>query len=705
MFRAKKIIVILIVAILFLSFVNVPKVLGITNATYKIDPNVIGVYGDFTISFTTESAISGGGWIKISFPNGFELPCNCGGVGWHKTDFLVNGVVPTYTPSGSSKADSKYVNITLPTNMNISQGSVVVIQIKNTARIKNPTTPGMYSLRISTSSEAAGTYTNPYKIGYSMVQNVSLSILKNTVASKTGIIVGFDTGILGSLNGASELGEDEGDNINLKFDENFTLPNRISPEMIRINGHKSSGTLIKSNLLEIYLPKNTKVASSSHVVVEIDEQAGIVNPTAPGVYGIAISTSEEPEYVYSNKVEIKDRAFVKTDVIVAPALPDGENGYYKTQPIVMLIGRTNTGEAVQTFYRFDSEPYVLYTEPFYAPEGIHTLYYYSKCSSVTEEQKSMYFKVDFSPPQLSIISPPNNTVVGKQFCTVRGSVSDNSKFTLTINGNEVMPEKNGDFTYPLSLKEGSNAIYVRAVDIAGNTTEDSINITLNTTIPILRIDSPLNDWQVFNDPNILVKGTISPVSNISLTINGSNVSINSDGSFEYTTEVKNKGMNIISVVATYNLSGKTISRNIIVVYNPVVEKKTITVVLKVGSNEALIDGKKEQLEAMPYIDPNSNRTLVPLRFISEAFGAKVDWDPLTKSVTIVLGSKRIVLQIGNEKALINGVFTQLDQPPLIKNGRTMVPIRFISESLGAKVSWDANTRAITIIFSIPDEEG
>lgn len=692
----KEIIAVLIITMLFLGLTISPKVSGITNATYEVNPNVIGIYGNFTIRFTAGSTITGGGWIKISFPNGFELPCNCGGVGWQKTDFLVNGVMPTYNPDGNNGTNLKYVTITLPSSMNITQGSVVVIQIKDTAKIKNPSEPGMYSLKISTSSEYTDYATNLYEITYSSVQNVSLAILKNTIASVTGIVVGFNTGLLGYLEGDPE---GEGDYINLKFDNNFTLPNYVSSSAVKINGYKSTSVYVKGNVLQVYLPKNFKIASSSQVTVEIDETAGIVNPVTPGAYGVMVSTSKEPKGVPSNTVEVKDKPFVKTDIIITPDLPDGDNGYYKTQPIVILLPQTNTGDAVQTFYHFDSGSDTLYASPLYVPEGTHTLYYYSKCSSATEEQKSASFNVDISPPRLNIISPTSNTIIGSQFCTVQGVVTDDSKLTLTINGKSVEPDANGNFSYSLTLSEGDNLIDVKAVDIAGNMSENQIAVTLNTATPTLAISSP-SDWQVFNDKNISVKGIVSPATDVTVTANGINAIINSDGSFECVIQVEKEGINAVNIIATHNVSRRSVTKNIIVVYKPVILKKQITIVLKVGSKDAFVDGEKKMLDVAPYVDPNSNRTLVPLRFISEAFGATVVWDSLASSATINLGSKNIVLQIGNKRALVNGDFQELEQPPIIKDGRTMVPIRFISESFGATVNYDSLTKTITIILPI-----
>jgi len=87
---------------------------------------------------------------------------------------------------------------------------------------------------------------------------------------------------------------------------------------------------------------------------------------------------------------------------------------------------------------------------------------------------------------------------------------------------------------------------------------------------------------------------------------------------------------------------------------------------------------------------------VPLRIIAEGFGAEVIWVPETKGINITLGERVISMQIGSTKAIINNKVVNLDAPPEIKDGRTFVPIRFVSEALGASVDWNEKTRTVMI---------
>ena len=129
-----------------------------------------------------------------------------------------------------------------------------------------------------------------------------------------------------------------------------------------------------------------------------------------------------------------------------------------------------------------------------------------------------------------------------------------------------------------------------------------------------------------------------------------------------------------------------------------VVREKIMIELRIGSKKATISGKEVPMDAAPYIKKGS--TLVPLRFISEAFGAKIDWQPKMGkgTINITLGENNIMIEIGNTTALVNGKKVTLTVPPEITTGRTFVPLRFISEAFGAEVQWIAETQTIRITY-------
>jgi len=83
----------------------------------------------------------------------------------------------------------------------------------------------------------------------------------------------------------------------------------------------------------------------------------------------------------------------------------------------------------------------------------------------------------------------------------------------------------------------------------------------------------------------------------------------------------------------------------------------------------------------------NGRVLVPLRGVFEQMGATVDWNPSTRMVTAHRGGSDVELRIGDRNATVNGTNMTLDVPAMIIGSSTMVPIRFVSEALGAQVGW------------------
>ena len=109
----------------------------------------------------------------------------------------------------------------------------------------------------------------------------------------------------------------------------------------------------------------------------------------------------------------------------------------------------------------------------------------------------------------------------------------------------------------------------------------------------------------------------------------------------------------------------------------------------------VIDGNTVASDTEPQITAEG-RTIVPLRVISEELGATVDWDAENKSVTAQKGDSTLKLAIGENVMTVDGSEIELDSPAQIINSRTMVPLRAISESFGCEVEWDGETKTVII---------
>lgn len=104
-------------------------------------------------------------------------------------------------------------------------------------------------------------------------------------------------------------------------------------------------------------------------------------------------------------------------------------------------------------------------------------------------------------------------------------------------------------------------------------------------------------------------------------------------------------------------------------------------------------------DGQPYVDEN-NRTMIPVRFVTEALGAKVGWEGSTQTVTITKDNTTVTIRIGSPEMAVtaNGKATtvQMDTAATIKDGRTYVPIRFVAEALGAKVDYSGTYGVVGI---------
>nr|WP_245251998.1 copper amine oxidase N-terminal domain-containing protein [Paenibacillus sediminis] len=107
-----------------------------------------------------------------------------------------------------------------------------------------------------------------------------------------------------------------------------------------------------------------------------------------------------------------------------------------------------------------------------------------------------------------------------------------------------------------------------------------------------------------------------------------------------------------------------------------------------------IDGVKLSTDQAPIMV--QGRTLLPLRAIFEALNAQVLWNQQTKIVTAIKDDTTIVLKIGSNTATINNSIVSLDVPAQSVNGRTMIPVRFVSEALGEEVNWNSAAQSVYI---------
>jgi hypothetical protein len=114
----------------------------------------------------------------------------------------------------------------------------------------------------------------------------------------------------------------------------------------------------------------------------------------------------------------------------------------------------------------------------------------------------------------------------------------------------------------------------------------------------------------------------------------------------------------------------------------------------IGRPDYTVGGRSLTMDAAPFIA--NERALVPTRYLADALGAQTSWDAKTQTVTITKGGTTVELTVGNMAITTNGQTSQMDIAPIIVNGRTYLPARYVAEAFGCNVSWNAVAQKVTV---------
>ena len=292
---------------------------------------------------------------------------------------------------------------------------------------------------------------------------------------------------------------------------------------------------------------------------------------------------------------------------------------------------------------------------------------------VIQREAKLFLELD---PLKSPTNQRNTKVLGKTLPLTDLVITQKNQEDVKL-----VSDEKGDFTFSVLLAEGLNQILVEAKNNR-ESVKKSIEITLDTTGPNLFINDVA---KLIDQTETEISGRVEP---------GCKVFINS-----LPATVVN---DIFKAIIPLKLQKNTVT---VVAYDALDNSSTLTteiynyhqilIQLIIGKLEGKIDGKATILDAAPFII--SGRTVVPVRFISEAFGAQIEWLNPTQTILIRLNDLTITMQIGNKTVFINGKASLLDAAPLIRNSRTFVPLRFLSEAFGCEIKWDSVTQEIILI--------
>jgi len=192
-------------------------------------------------------------------------------------------------------------------------------------------------------------------------------------------------------------------------------------------------------------------------------------------------------------------------------------------------------------------------------------------------------------------------------------------------------------------------------------------------------------------------GTVTPIGVITVANKSSQTFVITpdEGYAIKDVKVDNQSVGAVSIYTFNNIA----SNHIIHAEFKKEISSVVNIGLTIGSKIAFVNGASYTLDVPATII--ENRTYVPLRFVAEQLGCDVNYRDSDKKVTIINGENKIELWIGKNIATVNGKLVPIDSAnskvvPVIQNGRTLVPIRFISESLGFYVDYNSSKKLVTI---------
>ena len=289
------------------------------------------------------------------------------------------------------------------------------------------------------------------------------------------------------------------------------------------------------------------------------------------------------------------------------------------------------------------------------------------------------------PPPLKILTPdPDTRTQDKRVFFL--CETDPGAFASINNQHLAVDLEDGIFFQNTFLKEGKNEFEIAVWDAYENKQVQKITIFLDTTAPVLTVDSiPLFS----NSDSLIITGKTEV--DAELFFNSKALLIGKDGSFS----VSYKAYNTVNQLIFTSIDPLGNKKSVIRVffYKPVLANM---IILTVGSNMGSFNAREFEIDSPPILI--NGRVLVPLRTIAEIFGADVIWTPSTKKVNISLRSITIELTAGKQEAILNGKTILLDSPPVINNGRVMVPLRIISEAFQSEVEWNQEEKNVIIRF-------
>ena len=424
------------------------------------------------------------------------------------------------------------------------------------------------------------------------------------------------------------------------------------------------------------------------VIMKINTQAN--------VFGVSFEMKYPKDLIILKKEEIREGTFLKSDQKSTIFLvTESENGYKVGLSREGKVGGV-TGEGDLIFFRFQGVQSGLGMIQLLNLQALD-----SRLEPIAIRAGTMEITVsekDTIPPATRITQTPGKLINQRKIYFEWTGEDDQTPVSELLYSFRFNHEPWSTFSFNTNvsitlINDGSYTFSVQAKDKEGNT--DAIppeySFILDTTPPILEISPTPVETSL---PEYTLRGLTE--ADVSVMMNGKTLEVSQDGTF-FVKVVLSMGHNSFQFTAT----DKALNATLVNVTILRIQYQPIIITMNIGSKKAIVNDTILTLDSVPFI--KQDRTFVPLRFIAEAFGASVQWFPETKKIEISLDhplvKKKIELWVDQVIAYVNQTPYTIDAPPfIVPPGRTVVPIRFVAESMKSKVEWYSMTQTIKITF-------
>jgi len=650
------------------EFLISPSVIG--DLSVKIKTPYIGLVSQMDLTFKT----GGGGkltkdkdQIKIVLPKGAYLPNAIA-----RQAIEIQNTPLSITPF-IKKGDNE---IWLHPPVDILANEVVTVRFLEEAGIQNPTTPGEVYFQVATTREVSYIQSPNILISESTIQNVTVQVSHNAVSEITLMTINFQLGEAGGLKAK--------DKIIISFDAGYILPEQYEKGLwLNDKPVDPSWVWFRQDEKYIELVVNQDYPALSLFSLKIMPECQLVNPEKDGEVVLGISSSREPKTITSSPYAIIP--LPKTEIQFEPSVPDGKQNYYITEPVFSFQVRSAANDRVKTYYAINDGEWGEFTQRVRLRSGEYTISYYSAFSDSAKEEIHTYrVLVDTQKPIMVLPELPIYTNQNPYRLEI--NLIESNFEEATVGNQSITSLIDGKIKVLLNLSDGENRVWIWVKDKAGNESEIEIQVVLDTVNPDFELITP-TPWMKSIRKKISITGSVEKET--FLTVNGNAIPVE-NGKFNTEYELQ-PGINTLEFIAV-DRAGNTKKYTAPVTYYP-----NFFAFMTIGKKQADTSFGPVELPDTPFLSKNT--FMVPLRIFVELLGLTVDYEPIFQMITIRdFSGREIVAQIGNPVYTVQGEKKTLPVAPVIRNGRTFVPIRLFAQEFGFQITYQEKPPSVRLTY-------